>query len=115
MKNMQRLFILILVLGVAYLPGVYAEENYVTSEKLSITDVKPFIEAQFLQETPIGEASGVTVKSIEQKGTRATVICDFCYPGTPFSSVKHELRNVIFERTESGKWINTASGKFLTK
>jgi hypothetical protein len=115
MKSIRVFVIVIFVFSVAYLPCSYAEENFVTSENLSSSDVEHFVEALFREETPIGSASQVTIEGIEQEGNRAVVNCDFCYPETPFASVKHVPRTVIFERTESGKWIHVATGKYLTK
>jgi hypothetical protein len=115
MKSIKIFVIAIVVFSVAYLPCSYAEDNFVMSENLSLSDVEPFVEALFREETPIGSASLVTIEDIEQEGNRAVVNCDFCYPETPLSHVKHEPRRVVFERTESGKWIHFATGKYLTK
>jgi len=114
MKGIQRLIVAVLVLGVTYLPGAFAGENFVTADQLSISDVMPFVEAQFRDEVTVGSFTRVIITGIEHKGTRATVTCELCYPQT-FSNVKHEPRTVIFERTVMGKWLNPASGKFLTK
>jgi hypothetical protein len=115
MKSIKVLFIVILVFSVAYLPGSYAEENFVTSENLSIKDVDVFIAALAREEAGIGRGSYVTINNIDQKDNRATVECEFCYVESTFTNVKHAPKKIVFERTESGKWIHVATGTYLTK
>jgi len=115
MKNVKVVLIIIVVFSVAYLPCPYAGDNFVTSENLSLSDVEPFVEALFREETSLGSASHVTIEGIEQEDNRAVVNCDFCYTETPFANVKHEPRTVVFERTDSGKWLHVATGRYLTK
>jgi hypothetical protein len=64
MKSIKVLCIVIFVFSVAYLPGSYAEENFVTSEKLSVEDVDVFIAALAREEAGIGRGSYVTINKI---------------------------------------------------
>jgi len=113
MKSIKILIVLIFVFSVAYLPGSYAEENYVTSENLCVNDVDGFIAA--LARDEAGIDSYVTINKINQKDNRATVECEFCYVEAVFTNVKHEPKEIVFEREESGKWLHVATGMYLTK
>jgi hypothetical protein len=99
MKSIKVLCIVIFVFSVAYLPGSYAEENFVTSEKLSVEDVDVFIAALAREEAGIGRGSYVTINKINQKDNRATVDCEFCYVEATFTNVKHKPKEIVFERT----------------
>ena len=113
MKSTKILAILIFVFLVVYLPSSYAEEAFVTSENLCVNDVDGFIAA--LARDEAGMASYVTINKINQKDNRATVECEFCFVEAVFTNVKHEPREIVFERTESGKWLHVATGTYLTK
>ena len=115
MKSIKVFVILIFVFSVTYLPESYAGENFVTSEHLSIKDVKTFITTLAFKEDTIAGGSNVKIKNIKQKDNRATVECEFRYVETTFTNIAYKPRNVIFERTESGKWIHVATGRYLTK
>jgi len=114
MKSIKVFVILIFVFSVTYLPESYAGENFVTSEHLSIEDVKTFIATLADEELGIA-AIYVKIKNIKQKDNRATVECEFRYVEATFTNIAYKPRNVIFERTESGKWIHVATGRYLTK
>jgi hypothetical protein len=113
MKSIKVFIVLIVVFSLAYLPSSYAEENYVTSENLCINDVDGFIAA--LARDEAGMSCYVTINKIDQKDNRATVDCEFCYIEALFTTVKHETKEIVFERTESGKWVHVATGTYLTK
>ena len=114
MKSIKVFVILIFVFSVTYLPESYAGEKFVTSEHLSIEDVKTFIATLADEELGIA-AIYVKIKNIKQKDNRATVECEFRYVEATFTNIAYKPRNVIFERTESGKWIHVATGRYLTK
>ena len=113
MKSIKMLIVLIFVFSVAYLPCSYAEENFVTSENLCINDVNEFIGALAREEA--GMSCYVTINEINQKDNRATVNCEFCYIESVFTAVKHEPKEIVFEREESGKWLHVATGTYLMK
>jgi hypothetical protein len=115
MKIIKILVILIFVFSVVYLPASYAEEDFVTSKNLSIEDVDAFVAALAREEAGIGRGSYVTINNIEQKDNHATVECEFCYVEATFTNVKHAPKKIVFERTESGKWLHVATGMYLTK
>ena len=113
MKSIKVLIILIYVFSVAYLPCSYAEDIFVTSKNLCINDVDGFIGA--LARDEAGMSCYVTINKINQKDNRATVDCEFCYIESVFTNVKHEPKEIVFEREESGKWLHVATGTYLTK
>lgn len=115
MKSIKVFVFLIVVFSVAYLQASYAGENFVTSEHLSIEDVDAFIAALAREEAGIGRGSYVTINKVNQKDNRAVVECEFCYVEATFTNVKHAPKKIVFERTESGKWIHVATGMYLTK
>jgi hypothetical protein len=115
MKSIKVLCIVIFVFLVTYLPASYAGENFVTTEHLAVEDVDAFIAALAREEAGIGRGSYVTINNIEQKDNHATVECEFCYVESTFTNVKHAPKKIVFERTESGKWIHVATGMYLTK
>lgn len=115
MKSMTALLLVLFMVSATYISGSYAEDNFVTSENLTIEDVDTFISALAREEAGMVTGSYITIERIDQRNNRAVVECEFCYVEVTFTNVTHAPRNIVFERTESGRWIHVTTGMFLTK
>ncbi len=82
-------------------PQLYAEGNFVTSKKLTISDVEKFI-----QQTAGKDKKVLKIFGIHQQGSQATIFFKTQYRDRP-------TRDIV--RLNSGKWFYPGGSKFLMK